>query len=129
RHGRVSNFDGDIRASTECIGGAHFQRHSRRSKKQAWPLLCLRPGGSRSVGGASRGWKLSVLPSVRIQTPESASLCGRSDDFGLRFGIGRWSPAEWFHQQRLRPREWCTSRKSWLGWTRTQLTTADNRAG
>src|SRR5690606_3477473 len=29
----------------------------------------------------------------------------------------------------LRPREWCTSRKSWLRWTRTQLTTADNRAG
>jgi tetratricopeptide (TPR) repeat protein len=27
------------------------------------------------------------------------------------------------------PRSWCTSRESWLGWTRAQLTTADNRAG
>lgn len=27
-----------------------------------------------------------------------------------------------------RPTEWCTSRESWPGWTRTQLTTADRRA-
>jgi hypothetical protein len=28
-----------------------------------------------------------------------------------------------------RPAEWCTSRESWSGWTRAQLTTADSRAG
>jgi hypothetical protein len=26
------------------------------------------------------------------------------------------------------PASWCTSRESWFGWTRAQLTTADNRA-
>ena len=26
------------------------------------------------------------------------------------------------------PAAWCTSRESWFGWTRAQLTTADNRA-
>jgi hypothetical protein len=26
------------------------------------------------------------------------------------------------------PTAWCTSRESWFGWTRAQLTTADNRA-
>jgi membrane protease YdiL (CAAX protease family) len=29
---------------------------------------------------------------------------------------------------RSRPRKWCTSREFWFGWTRAQLTTADNRA-
>lgn len=27
------------------------------------------------------------------------------------------------------PAEWCTSRDFWFGWTRTQLTTTDSRAG
>ena len=30
---------------------------------------------------------------------------------------------------RSRPTEWCTSRESWSGWTRAQLTTAGSRAG
>jgi hypothetical protein len=61
-----------------------------------------------------------ILERLRIDpgSEHSASFCGTARQrLTGSSGCARSCPAAW-----------CTSRESWFGWTRAQVTTADNRA-
>jgi len=94
---------------------------------ESGPLLEAAPGASvdAAVAAANRATLAQLVPSqqMAIDAAYQAALAILTDGPAKTAGIAAGEQAG------SRPAEWCTSRESWSGWTRAQLTTADSRAG
>lgn len=122
-------FDIQALASHESFDGAQLLKaiiatFDRRGTTLTQELPLALTSSFATIPGKTLQWEGFVRRLSRSSaSPELSAVIADVAAFAgpVLLAAGR--------NERSRPMSWCTSRESWLGWTRAQLTTAESRAG